>query len=115
MQLEGIRLQFPEARSAIDFVNAILDLESDDTCLKVGILRWKMWDAWKRRGEPPGEECLKINIDGAFRRETSAGSCSFIIRNGSGDPLMARAANLNPVRDAMMAETVAYKFALELA
>ena len=52
---------------------------------------------------------------GAFRRETSSGSCGFIIRNSSGEPVMAGAANISPVPDAMMAETVACKFAWESA
>jgi hypothetical protein len=70
---------------------------------------------YNHRWEPPGEDCLKINVDGAFRRETSSGSCGFIIKNSSGEPVMAGAANTSPVRDAMMAETVACKFALESA
>jgi hypothetical protein len=70
-------------------------------------------DVRNHRWEPPGEECLKINVDGAFRHETSASSCGFIIRNSSGDPVMVGATNFSPVHDAMMAKTVACKFALE--
>lgn len=36
----------------------------------------------------------------------------FITRNSSGDPVMVGVANFSPMRDAMMAETIAYKFAL---
>jgi hypothetical protein len=69
----------------------------------------------QQRWEPPGEERLKINVDGAFNLETSIGACGFIIRNCRGEPVMAGASKLRYVRDAMMAETLACKFALEAA
>ena len=63
----------------------------------------------------PPEDRLKINFDGAFKAETLTGSCGFIIRNSSGEAVTAGAANVSPVSDAMMAETLACKIALEAA
>jgi len=64
---------------------------------------------------PLGDDYLKIDIDGAFRKEMAIGACRFIIRNCRGDPVMAGAANVSPMRDALMAETMACQFALEAA
>jgi hypothetical protein len=46
-----------------------------------------------RRWEPPKDDYLKMNIDGAFRQESATGACGFIIRNSRGDPVMAGASN----------------------
>jgi hypothetical protein len=37
-------------------------------------------EAQRRKWMPPGDDYLKINIDGAFRKETATGTCGFIIR-----------------------------------
>jgi hypothetical protein len=37
-------------------------------------------EAQRRKWMPPGDDYLKINIDGAFRKETATGTFGFIIR-----------------------------------
>jgi hypothetical protein len=44
LQIEDIRLQLLQARSAIVFVRAVLNLK-EDICLKAAVLLWKTWDA----------------------------------------------------------------------
>jgi hypothetical protein len=44
-------------------------------------------EAQRRKWVPSGDDYLKINIDGAFRKETATGACRFIIRNCRGAPL----------------------------
>lgn len=67
--------------------------------------------AWK----PPDLNYLKINIDGAFRKETKEAACGFMIRNHLGEPVLAGATNISPALDALSAETAACLFALESA
>jgi len=65
--------------------------------------------------KPPVLDYLKINFDGAFRRETQEAACGFIIRNHLGESVPAGAANISPAMDALAAETTACLFALEFA
>jgi hypothetical protein len=55
LQLENVRLQLLEARTAIEFVKMVLNLEMD-ICLKVVVLLWKIWDA--RNKTNAGENAL---------------------------------------------------------
>lgn len=66
---------------------------------------------WK----PPDYDQLKINVDGAFRKEDSAGACGFIIRNHNGVPMLAGAVNISPALDGLAMEMAACLFALESA
>jgi hypothetical protein len=68
-----------------------------------------------QRWSPPPPDILKINVDGAFRKETKADAWGFIIRDHDGSAVLARAGNLGPVHDALLAETMACKQALEAA
>jgi ribonuclease HI len=58
-------------------------------------------------------ECLKINTDGAFIEKEKASSGGFIIKDCLGEVILAGAANVMPVRDALMAEAWACKIGLE--
>jgi hypothetical protein len=63
----------------------------------------------------PPPECLKINLDGAFKQETKVGAWGFVVRDHEGSAVLAGAGNLGPVHNALLAETMAYKQALEAA
>jgi hypothetical protein len=63
----------------------------------------------------PPPECLKINLDGAFKQKTKVGAWGFVVRDHEGSAVLAGAGNLGPVHNALLAETMAYKQALEAA
>jgi hypothetical protein len=63
----------------------------------------------------PPPECLKINLDGAFKQETKVGAWGFVVRDHEGSAVLAGAGNLGPVHNALLAETMACKQALEAA
>jgi hypothetical protein len=64
---------------------------------------------------PPTEGKLKINIDGSFMSGTSKGAWGFVILSHDGAIVIAGAGSLGPVHDALMAETMACKYAVEAA
>ena len=57
---------------------------------------------WSR--PPPG--ILKINTDGAYVQETKKGAWGFIIRDYTGEHILAGAGNAGYLQSALMAETV---------
>ena len=65
--------------------------------------------------QPPENGFLKINFDGSFAKEGRTGACGFLIRDHSGEPVLAGAANISPAMDALAAESAACLFALEAA
>lgn len=71
--------------------------------------------SWAQRWSPPPPNVLKLNCDGAFKSETKSGAWGFIIRDSEGIAVLAGAGNLGPLHDALMAETMAFKQALEAA
>ena len=62
---------------------------------------------------PPGY--LKININGAFKKDFKIGAWGFLVRDHEGSAALAGAGNLGQVHDALLAETMACKQALEAA
>jgi ribonuclease HI len=64
---------------------------------------------WK----PPDENFLKINFDAGFRKTDGMGTCGFVVRDHLGEAVLAGAANVKPVRDALSAEAMGCLFALE--
>jgi hypothetical protein len=68
-----------------------------------------------QRWSPPPPDHLKINVDATFRKETKAGAWGFIICDHEGATVLAGVGNLGPVHDALFAETMACKQALEAA
>jgi ribonuclease HI len=69
----------------------------------------------QRKWQPPLPDILKINIDGSLQHVSKTGAWGFIIRNHEGMAVLAGARNLAPVHDALLAETMACKHALEAA
>lgn len=68
-----------------------------------------------QRWSPPPVDYLKINVDGAYKRESKTGAWRFIVRDHEGATVLAGAGNLGSVHDALIAETLACKQALEAA
>jgi hypothetical protein len=68
-----------------------------------------------QRWLPPPVDYLKINVDGAYKMESKNGAWGFIVRDHEGSTVLAGAGNLGPVHDALIAETLACKQALEAA
>ena len=66
---------------------------------------------WK----PPEENYLKINIDGAFTKDTKKGGWGFIVRNSKGGVEAAGAGRLSRLSEAIQAETIAMLYAAERA
>jgi len=69
----------------------------------------------KQTWSPPAEGILKVNVDGSFLPGSSKGSWGFVIRSHEGAVVMAGAGSPGPVHDALMAETLACKYAMEAA
>lgn len=61
----------------------------------------------RKRWERPRADVLKINCDGAFRSETSAGSCGFVIRDAAGQVIRIGAGSWSHLMDALHAELLA--------
>jgi hypothetical protein len=93
-----------EGRSTADFVRAVLCcLMEPEHTRPAPTLAAKEQAKWK----PPDVGWLKANIDGAFLNETKKGAWGFIIRDHGGQMILAGAGNVNPVHNALMAETMA--------
>lgn len=69
----------------------------------------------KCRWKPPPPDVLKINCDGSFKPESKLGAWGFVIRNNEGTTILAGARSLGVVHDALLAETMACKHAIEAA
>ncbi|KAK8443978.1 hypothetical protein SEVIR_9G060751v4 [Setaria viridis] len=55
-----------------------------------------------QRWNPPLEEVLKVNIDGAFLMEQKSGGWGFIVRDADGNAVMAGAGRLESVHDSFL-------------
>ena len=96
--------------SSMDVVCAVSQMFRDiyedgnkPTCLPAPRRLWK----------PPDENFLKINFDAGFRKKDGMGTCGFVVRDHLGEAILAGAANVKPVRDALSTEAMACLFALE--
>lgn len=99
----------PSNEEVISTVLAMFrDIENGDSQRSTSVA------APRRVWKPPEQDHLKINVDGAYK-ENNIGACGFIIRNHFGEAVLAGAANISPVMDALSAETVACLFALQAA
>lgn len=99
----------PPCQDTVRFVITFLhDIQAEDR----GVSRFQQA---QREWEPPLLDILKINVDGSFQPESNNGALGFINRNHEGSAVLAGAGNLGPVHDALMAETMAFKQALEAA
>jgi ribonuclease HI len=61
----------------------------------------------KKCWKPPAEDFIKINIDGAFRKEEQSGGWGAIARDSAGDPIFAAAGKLNVTTEALQSELLA--------
>lgn len=68
-----------------------------------------------QRWSPLEQGWLKINVDDAFLLSQSRGAWGFIIRDSSGELVMAGAGNAGLMQDVLMAETTACLRASEIA
>nr|TKV94595.1 hypothetical protein SEVIR_9G305500v2 [Setaria viridis] len=97
--MEQTRLVLLSAKSAKDFVWNVLQLEQSLAC-KVSLLLWKWWDV---RNKVNGGDPIQ-NIHNGF-----------IIRDYTGEHVLAGAGNAGQLHDALMAEAVSCLKALETA
>jgi ribonuclease HI len=65
--------------------------------------------------QPPPEDILKLNFDGAFLKEQRRGAWGFVIRDATGTGIMAGSGKLLAVFDAISAEAAACIEALRAA
>jgi len=100
--------------SAQATVNAIRDMVQNilkEGCKMHQHQSFEVQQTWS----PPAEGILKVNVDGSFLPRTSKGAWGFVVRGHDGAIVIAGAGSLGPVHDALMAETLAYKYAMEAA
>ncbi|GJN28806.1 hypothetical protein PR202_gb16973 [Eleusine coracana subsp. coracana] len=69
----------------------------------------------KENWSPPLSELLKINTDAAFLKEAKTGSWGFVVRNHTGEAVMAGAGPMEGVHNLLCAETEACLTALYAA
>lgn len=72
------------------------------------VREWKRW-------QPPPENVVKINCDGAFSSATKSGGWGFLIREWDGGVISSGYGKLEYVGEALYAETVACLQALQRA
>lgn len=64
---------------------------------------------------PPGQNALKINIDGSMNEAQAIGGWGFIVRNSQGEALGARAGHIQHVQNPLQAEAMACFQSLQAA
>ncbi|PUZ51215.1 hypothetical protein GQ55_6G163100 [Panicum hallii var. hallii] len=67
---------------------------TEKVCISKGIQSW----------QKPTDDFVKINSDGAFSASTGEGGWGYVIRDGDGEVICARAGNLSHQTNALQAE-----------
>jgi hypothetical protein len=105
----GERKKSPQevTNDVLYYLNAwkLAHMKGVDLAKPVNILRWK--------GPPEG--VYKINCDGAFLHESGKSGWGFIIRDNTGEMVVARAGDAESLMNAQYAETVACLKGIEYA